>query len=118
MRCKLWRLPRSPTLTGTTLRFSFSLPSSSLVYLETNVVQFEGGGGGSADCKGTQRQGAAAAGEFIISLGISHDDTGLTHAKVEVIVIDNDKEEEVVDQQHPVCPICLEFLRVGDEVKA
>ena len=114
MRCKLWRLPRSPTLTGTTLRFSFSLPSSSLVYLETNVVQFEGGGGGSADCKGTQRQGAAAAGEFIISLGISHDDTGLTHAKVEVI----DGEEEVVDQQHPVCPICLEFLRVGDEVKA
>ena len=97
------------TLTGTTLRFSSSLPWSILVYLETNVVQFEGGGGGSADCKGTQRQGAAAAGEFIISLGISHDDTGLTHAKV---------EEEVVDQQHPVCPICLEFLRVGDEVKA
>ena len=97
------------TLTGTTLRFSSSLPSSILVYLETNVVQFEGGGGGSADCKGTRRQGAAAAGEFIISLGISHDDTGLTHAKV---------EEEVVDQQHPVCPICLEFLRVGDEVKA
>ena len=100
------------TLTGTTLRFSSSLPSSILVYLETNVVQFEGGGGGSADCKGTQRQGAAAAGEFIISLGISHDDTGLTHAKVEV------GEEEVVDQQHPVCPICLEVLRVGDEVEA
>ena len=63
---------------------------------------------------GAQRHGAAAAaGESIISLGSSHDDTDVTHAKVEVI-----GEEEVVDQQHPVCPICLEFLRVGDEVKA
>ena len=27
-------------------------------------------------------------------------------------------EEEIMEQQHPVCPICLDFLRVGDEVEA
>ena len=52
---------------------------------------------------GAQRHGAAAAaGESIISLGSSHDDTDVTHAKVEVIVIDDDEviaideEEEVI----------------------
>ena len=113
---------------------------------------------------GAQRHGAAAAaGESIISLGSSHDDTDVTHAKVEVIVIDDDEviaideeeeviiveseeasnvsihlssplklwllqvakevveelvEEEVVEQQHPVCPICLDFFSIGDEVEA
>ena len=51
---------------------------------------------------GAQRHGAAAAGESIISLGSSHDYTDVTHAKVEVIVIDDDEviaideEEEVI----------------------
>ena len=33
-------------------------------------------------------------------------------------VVEELVEEEVVEQQHPVCPICLDFLRVGDEVEA
>ena len=27
-------------------------------------------------------------------------------------------EEEVVEQQHPVCPICLDFFSIGDKVEA
>ena len=32
-------------------------------------------------------------------------------------ILSNLKEEEVVEEHHPVCPICLDFLRVGDEVE-
>ena len=33
-------------------------------------------------------------------------------------VVEELVEEEVMEQQHPVCPICLDFFSIGDEVEA
>ena len=33
-------------------------------------------------------------------------------------VVEELVKEEVMEQQHPVCPICLDFFSIGDEVEA